>query len=83
MKKLFLTIALIFTLVFAFAACNGGGVLSSLFYPDGSVGLAYVINEDGETCTITGIGECTDTDIVVPIEIDGLKVTAIEEKSLF
>ena len=41
-----------------------------------SVGLAYSDNGDG-TCTITGIGICTDTVITVPETIDGLTVTAI------
>ncbi len=42
-----------------------------------SEGLAYEINEDGTTCTITGIGTCTDTDLVIPRAIDGYTVTAI------
>ena len=40
-------------------------------------GLAYTINKDGETCTITGIGSCTDTNLIIPNEIDGYKVTKI------
>ena len=43
----------------------------------GSVGLAYSVNEDGATCTITGIGRCTDVEIYIPEYIDGYKVTAI------
>ena len=43
----------------------------------GSVGLAYSVNEDGATCTITGIGSCTDVEIYIPEYIDGYKVTAI------
>ena len=44
-----------------------------------SVGLAYKVNEDKETCTITGLGKCTDTDIVIGSYLDGYKVTAIGE----
>ena len=39
--------------------------------------LTYRVNADGVTCTITGIGDCTDIYIVIPDEIDGYKVTAI------
>jgi hypothetical protein len=46
----------------------------------GSVGLSYKVNEDGITCTITGIGTCEDEDIYIPTCIDGYTVTAIGEK---
>ena len=46
----------------------------------GSMGLSYVINDDGTTCTITGIGTCEDEDIYIPAYIDGYKVTTIGEK---
>lgn len=45
----------------------------------GSVGLAYSQNADG-TLTITGIGLCTDTDVIVySTTADGKSVTAIAE----
>ena len=31
-----------------------------------STGLEYAINEDGETCSVIGMGECTDTWIWIP-----------------
>lgn len=40
-------------------------------------GLAYEVNEDGKTATITGIGTCTATEIVIGTEIEGYTVTAI------
>ena len=43
----------------------------------GSAGLAYQINEDGKTCTITGRGTCTDAELVIPVAIDGYRVTEI------
>lgn len=46
-----------------------------------SNGLAYEVNADGATCTITGIGTCTDTEIGIPDTIDGYKVTAIGENA--
>lgn len=39
--------------------------------------LAYKVNEDGKTCTITGKGTCTSSNLVIPPTIDGYKVTAI------
>ena len=46
-----------------------------------SIGLAYEVNADGTTCTITGIGTCTDTEIGIPDSIDGYTVTAIGENA--
>ena len=48
--------------------------------PEYSTGLAYADNGDG-TCTITGIGTCTDLDVLIPPSIDGLTVSAIGEKA--
>jgi hypothetical protein len=48
-----------------------------------SQGLAYTVNDDGETCTITGIGNCTDSDVYIGGYIDGYKVTTIGKKSFF
>ncbi len=42
-----------------------------------STGLWYKINDDGSSCTIVDIGACADTDLNIPPEIDGYKVTAI------
>ncbi len=47
----------------------------------GSLGLAYTINSDGTTCTITGVGTCTDTEILIPTVIDGYTVTAIGDQA--
>lgn len=43
----------------------------------GSLGLAYAINLDGKTCTVAGIGNCVDTEIIVPQNFCGYRVTAI------
>ena len=42
-----------------------------------SVGLEYTLNNDGVSYSVTGIGNCTDTDIVIPTEYEGLPVTTI------
>ena len=49
--------------------------------PTGSIGLLYVVNADGTSCTITGIGTCTDTEICISATIDGYTVTAIGDKA--
>ena len=42
-----------------------------------SFGLAYSVNKDGKTCTITGVGTCADSNVVIPKTIDGYSVTDI------
>ena len=45
--------------------------------PDYSVGLEYTSNGDG-TCYVSGIGTCTDTDVIIPeVSPDGWIVTGI------
>ena len=51
--------------------------------PLASQGLAYEINEDGETCTITGRGTCTNAVLKFPSVIDGYRVTSIGEKAFY
>lgn len=43
----------------------------------GSQGLAYTVNSDNTSCTVTGMGSCQDTKIVIPSTIDGYDVTEI------
>lgn len=47
----------------------------------GSQGLAYSINNDNLTCTITGMGTCEDVDLVIPSEINGYAVTALGDSA--
>ena len=42
-----------------------------------SLFLDYIVNQDGKTCTVSGIGLCKDRKLCFPAEIDGYKVTAI------
>lgn len=46
-------------------------------------GLDYVVNEDGVTCTVAGMGVCNDMDVVIPEYIDGYQVTAIGEMAFW
>ena len=56
MKRALLLITCIIALLLSFTltSCDD----ESLYAPNG---LEYKINDDGETCTIIGIGKCTDT----------------------
>ena len=42
-----------------------------------SEGLEFTLNEDGESYSVTGIGTCTDADIVIPNTYNGKPVTGI------
>ena len=48
-----------------------------------SSGLDYEVNEDGKTCTVTGMGVCNDADVVIPEYIDGYQVTAIGKNAFW
>lgn len=44
--------------------------------PEGSEGLCYELLDDG-TYKVTGIGDCTDENIVIPYSVNGKLITAI------
>jgi len=46
-------------------------------------GLAYSVNDDGITCIITDMGFCTETELVLPNEIDEYRVTAIGNSAFY
>ena len=51
--------------------------------PTYSIGLEYTSNGDG-TCYVSGIGTCTDTDIVIPaVSPEGWKVTGIGDMAFY
>ena len=52
---------------------NGKKVLTEAY----SAGLAYTLNEDSESYGVSGIGECKDTDIIIPSTYNGKHVTRI------
>lgn len=43
----------------------------------GSQGLAYTVNSDNTSCTVTGMGSCTDTIVIIPSAINGYDVTEV------
>ncbi|MBQ8447326.1 MAG: leucine-rich repeat domain-containing protein, partial [Clostridia bacterium] len=56
--------------------CGDVFIEQKVIYAIGSQGLEY-IKTSSTTCEITGMGACTDTEVVIPEYIDGLEVTAI------
>ena len=65
------------------SVCNEVFIAQEIIPFIGSAGLSYAINSDETTCTITGIGNCTDTDIYIPVLIDGYEVTGIGESAFY
>ena len=47
--------------------------------PTYSEGLDYTLNSDQQSYAVTGIGSCTDTELVIPPTYEGLPVTSIGE----
>ena len=45
--------------------------------------LSYSLNSDGESYSVTGIGTCTDTDIVIPSTYEEKPVTAISNSAFY
>lgn len=46
-----------------------------------SVGLIYSLNSDGRSYTVTGMGTCKDTQLVIPSTHQGLPVTRIDKET--
>lgn len=97
--KQILALILCFTFIFCLSACEGNGSTGSTvgtsipsmslgpgvmdFPATPSKGLAYKVNEDGVSCTVTGIGECSDQYVYIGEEIDGYTVTAIGKAAFY
>lgn len=47
--------------------------------PEASQGLEFTLNDDGKSYSVTGIGTCKDTKIVIPAAYNGKPVTTIGE----
>ena len=45
--------------------------------PKTSSGLTYKLSYDGKSYSVTGLGTCTDTDVVIPAAYKGIPVTSI------
>ena len=56
-------------------------VLDSSMVAPSREGLEYTVNADGVSCTVTGLGTYSDTEVYIPEYIDDYKVTTIGEKA--
>lgn len=89
----FLLMTLTAGCMFSLAACNNGPTADSdnseNEMPEEDVplvaseGLTYSLNEDGASYAVAGIGTCTDTEIVIPSEYEGLPVTKIADDAFY
>lgn len=76
----------------ALTSCGGEDSSHTHSYVDGycaicgeaepSEGLEYTLSDDGTHYAVSGVGDCKDTDIVVPSEYNGLPVLSIEDYAL-
>ena len=60
--------------------CTDGEVTTDgtvTYHKNASEGLQFTLNDDGESYSVTGIGTCTDTDVVIPHTYNNLPVTSI------
>ena len=93
MKRIIAPLIVLSLLILAFTACD---VLVAPERPTDSAdtdstvtealvcseGLAYASNGDG-TCSVIGIGTCTDTDVVIPKTYNGENVTGIGDEAFY
>lgn len=63
----------------ACSACHQ--TITETLYAFGSSGFSYWLDYTHKICKITGIGTCTDADVVIPEYIEGYKVTIISERA--
>ena len=92
MKKIFLSLAVLLFLALLLISCASEDPSTDLDDPivsteDGSiissVGLAYKVNSDGVSCTITGRGDYVDENMNIPNHLDGYAVTAVGDKAFY
>lgn len=83
MKKFLCLIVLMLAVVCMFTACKSPDDLPDDLFPT-SVGLAYEVQDaKRKTCSVVGIGTCTDNDIRIGGYIDGYKIVSIEKEAFY
>ena len=66
-----------------FGAANSDGKIETTPEYNGSRGLLYEVNEDGETASFVGFGTCTDEDIVIASHYNGLPVVEMRNQPYY
>lgn len=78
MKKTYkIIITIILTLLFIFLLYVFGTMFNEFRVASGWSGLEYTVNEDGKTCTVTGIGTYKSNILHLDNTVAGYQVTAI------
>ena len=81
MKKILCVLALMFVFTCILVSCDFSDFLNEIT-PEETLPTApcffYRVNDDGETCTITGIDTFKGSEISIGKQIDGYKITAID-----
>ena len=62
---------------------NDGLLNATIHFIPFSEGLAYELNDDGQSYSVTGIGTCEDTEIVISSKYNGKPVTSIGSKAFY
>ena len=63
----------------ACSICGEG--METICPPAASEGLNFYLNEDGESYSVGGIGDCKDLDLLIPSTYEGKPVTAIDDNA--
>ena len=80
MKRLICFLLLLCLVSLSLVSCGGGDEEESELSKQYSQGLAYEVSETNSAeCIITGIGSCTDKNIVIPSYINGMRVAGIAD----
>ena len=72
---------LLLILVLSLAACGEESPNKTPDGPPESVHpFIYVVNEDGETCTIRGVGDITTSKVTIPEKLDDDTIKAVQDQ---
>ena len=76
MKRIIALIVIMVGCLLAFVACNNPDNNSDNYSDNYSEGIAFTSNGNG-SCYVSGIGTCTDAEVLIPPSYKGDKVTGI------